>query len=329
MGSPQRAFSPARTLLIAGCLAALSATSPAVAQGRPDLEKARAAYLARNYAEAETRLRALIDPTTGTKERSVLSSARMVLGATLVAQGRGEQASDVFEKLILEDPAFEPDPLGFPGEVINAFIDTRARLQERLKTAAEVAAKLEAERRAREDFERRAREAWLEKVKEQAGTERVTVQNSRLVASIPFGAGQFQNRQRGLGWTFLGLESALLVATVITVPMYVYARDRANDEARGFDVDGRADAYQERAQQLRFFNIGFASGFALVAAAGVIQANAAFVPSFDDTRRRELPVLQTARAAGLQLHPTVSVGSMGAERGAPLSGLQIGAFGAF
>lgn len=303
-------------------------TGDAWAQGRADLEKARASYLSRNYAEAEERLRALVDPNRGTKERAVLSTARMYLGATLTAQGRTEQANDVFEKLILEDPAFEPDPLGFPAEIVNAFIDTRARLQERLKAAAEISAKLEAERRAREDFERRAREAWLEKVKAQASAERVTVESSRLVAFVPFGAGQLQNRQPTLGYVFLGLESALLVASAITVPMYVYARDRANDEARGFDVDGRAEAYQARAQQLRFFNIGFGSAFVLVAAAGIVQANVAYVPAWNETKKRELPVLPSAvDQRGAWVLPVVS--ALARAEGAQPSGLFVGAAGRF
>ena len=108
----------------------------ASAQGRVDVEKARAAYLARNYAEAEERLRALVDPKTGLKELSLLSQARMYLGAVLLAQGKRDPAVEVFEKMILEDPAFEPDPLSFPGDVINTFFDVRAQLQEKIRQAA-------------------------------------------------------------------------------------------------------------------------------------------------------------------------------------------------
>lgn len=78
----------------------------ASAQGRVDVEKARAAYLARNYAEAEERLRALVDPKTGLKELGLLSQARMYLAAVLLAQGKPDAAAEVLEKMILEDPAF-------------------------------------------------------------------------------------------------------------------------------------------------------------------------------------------------------------------------------
>lgn len=275
-------------------MASLASASQARAQGRAELEKARASYIARNYPEAEERLRALVDPNTGTKERVVLSQARMVLGATLLAQGKREPAEDAFEKLILEDPAFEPDPLGFPAEVINTFIDTRVQLQERLKAAAQTAAKLEAERRAREESERRAREAWLEKVKAQAGEERVTVRNERLVAFMPFGAGQFQNRQPVLGWTFLGLESGLFVATAVTWGMGVYWRDRARDEARQIGVVDTTRDLQLRADELRTWNLGLGGALVTVAAIGIVQANVAFVPQFDEVKKRPLPPLGKA-----------------------------------
>ena len=84
-----------------GCLFAIAAalvlTSPsALGQTRADLEKARAAYLARIYAEAEERLRVLVDAKTGFKERSLLTLARMNLGAVLYAKGKKAEADDLF-----------------------------------------------------------------------------------------------------------------------------------------------------------------------------------------------------------------------------------------
>lgn len=283
------------------------ASGPAFAQGRADLEKARAAYLARSYTEAEERLRSLVDPTSGTKERVVLSQARMYLGATLLAQGKRDAAEDVFEKLILEDPAYEPDPLGFPADVVNTFIDTRVQLQERLKAAAQTAAKLEAERRARDEADRRAREVWLEKVKAQAGEEHVTVRNERLVACLPFGAGQFQNRQPVLGWAFLGAESSLLVATAVTWGMGLYWRDRARDEARDIALVARADELKARADEIRTWNLGLGAALAAVAAVGIVQANVAFVPQFDERKKRPLPPLGNGASVGaLRLTPFVA-----------------------
>jgi tetratricopeptide (TPR) repeat protein len=281
-----------RRLLFASILAlGVAASAPAWAQGRADLEKARAAYLARNYAEAEDRLRVLTDPKTGVKELTLLSQARMYLGAVLLAQGKREQAVDVFEKLILEDPPFEPDPLGYPTDVVNTFIDVRVQLQERIRQAAQNAAKLEAETRARAEEEKRRYEKWLENVKQMAGEEKITVRHSRLVASLPFGAGQFQNGDHILGWTFLATEALLVVGTAVTVPMKVYARTRAEEEASAGDLQGKADLYDRRADDIRTVNLGLAGAFAAIAVAGIVQANFAYVPERSETKKRELPPL--------------------------------------
>jgi len=282
---------PRRLLVVAAFALFAFAAAPAHAQGRAELEKARAAYLARNYAEAEERLRALTDAKTGVKELTLLSQARMYLGAVHLAQGRREQAVDVFEKLILEDPPFEPDPLGYPSDVINTFIDVRVQLQERIRQAAQNAAKLEAEKRARAEEEKRRQEAWLATVKRMATEEKITVKNSRLVASLPFGAGQFQNGDTILGWTFFAAETALVLGTVVTVPMAVYARGRAEEEARLGDLQGKAELYRQRADDIRVVNLTLAGAFAVVAIAGIVQANLGYVPERVETKKRELPPL--------------------------------------
>lgn len=264
--------------------------TPALADGRAELEKARAAYLARNWAEAEDRLRVLVDPGTGLKERALVSQARMYLGAALLAQGKKDPAADVFEKLVLEDPTYEPDPLSFPGEVVNTFIDTRAQLAERIKNAALTAAKLEAERKAREGAEREKQRVWLEKVKAQAQDEKITVRSSRLVASLPFGVGQFQNNQPVLGWIFLSVESALVAATIVTLPMYLYARNRASVLRNVNDVR-TADEWHERGNDIQLANLGLVGAFAIVAGAGIVQSNLAYTPAREERRRRELPPL--------------------------------------
>jgi tetratricopeptide (TPR) repeat protein len=260
----------------------------ASAQGRVDVEKARAAYLARNYSEAEERLRTLVDPKTGLKELSLLSQARMYLGAVLLAQGKRDAAVDVFEKMILEDPAFEPDPLSFPGEVINTFFDVRAQLQEKIRQSAQNAARLEAERRALAEDERRKQEAWLARVKQMATEEKITVRNNRLVAFLPFGAGQFQNGDPVLGWTFLVSEAALVVAMGITIPMYAYNRGRAEEIASQNDFR-TAQLYQDRANNIRTVNLSLAGALAAIGITGIVQANLAYVRETVETKKRPLP----------------------------------------
>lgn len=292
-----------RRLLVAAAFAAIVLGGRAAsAQGRVDVEKARAAYLARNYSEAEERLRALVDPKTGLKELSLLSQARMYLGAVLLAQGKQDEAGTTFEKLILEDPAFEPDPLSFPANVINTFFDVRGQLQEKIRQNAQTAARIEAQRRAAAEEERRQQEAWLARVKQMAQEEKITVRNNRLVAFLPFGAGQFQNGEPVLGWTFLVSEAVLVIGTGITIPMYAYARGRAQDEARAGDLNRTAQLYQDRADNIRTVNLSMAGAFAAIAITGIVQANLSYVPERVETKKRDLPPL----GAGLSVKPVIS-----------------------
>lgn len=262
--------------------------TPAFADGRAELEKARASYLARNWSEAEERARALVDPASGLKDRALVSQARMILGAALIAQGKKDAAVEVFEKLVLDDSTFEPDPLSYPSDVINSFIDTRAQLAERIKNQAVTLAKLEAERKAREEAEREKQRRWLELVKAQAQEEKITVRNSRLVACLPFGVGQFQNEQPVLGWIFLGTEAALVVGTAITLPMHSYARSRREHYVDTQDLD-LAVQWDQRADQIQVANLILVGSFAAVAGVGILQANINFQPTRDERKKRDLP----------------------------------------
>lgn len=262
----------------------------AFADGRAEVEKARASYLARNWAEAEERARALVDPVSGLKDRALLSQARMILGAALIAQGKKDAAVEVFEKLVIEDTTFDPDPLSYPSDVVNTFIDTRAQLSERLKNQAVTLAKLEAERKAREEAEREKQRRWLELVKAQAQEEKITVRNSRLIACLPFGVGQFQNEQPTLGWIFLATEAALVVGTAVTLPMHFYARGRREHYVDTQDLD-LATQWDQRADQIQVANLILAGGFLAAAGAGILQANIEFKPEREERKRRELPPL--------------------------------------
>jgi hypothetical protein len=273
------------------------ASRPAVADGRSELEKARASFLARNWADAEQRLRVLLHPETGLKERTLVSQARMYLGASLLEQGSTAAAEDMFEKLVLDDPTYEPDPLSFPGEAVNAFIDVRASLLEQIRDAQQAAARLAAERKGREEAERERQRVWLERVKAQAEEERITVRRSRIVASLPFGAGQFQNGQTALGLAFAGGEGLLVVGTIVTFSMYQYARTRENEELQvpGGDSRGLATQYHQRAVDVRLVNLGLGAALVLTAAIGILQAHVSFVPEVVETKKRALPRLAGAR----------------------------------
>jgi hypothetical protein len=263
---------------------------PAHADQQAEFEKARAAFAAHVYEDAEARFSVLLDPKATEKlDPALASQARMYLGATYLAEKRRDDATAIFEKLLVDDPRFDPDPLTFSTDVLNTFIDTRAKIRQRLNEAAAAAARLEAEKRAREELEKRRQAERLRILEQMASEEKITIRHSRLVASVPFGAGQFQNGQNAAGYIFLGVESALVIASVVTVIPYTNALDRAHDEYTSGDLDKKVAAYTDRAAAWQLVNLSVATALGLVMIGGIAQAHLAFVPEANDTKFRPIP----------------------------------------
>jgi hypothetical protein len=121
-----------------------------------------------------------------------------------------------------------------------------------------------------------------------ATEEKVTEVHSRWVALVPFGAGQFQNGDRALGWTFLGLEAGLVAATLVTLPIYLTdLQYRTEAFSQGDRV--RAQEYIDRAVAVRIVDLSLAGAFAGIAITGVVQAQAVFVPDKVEVKKRAIP----------------------------------------
>jgi len=269
--------------------AACAFSSAAYADVQTELDKVRAAYAAKNYVDAEARLHGVLEGKAPIKDPALLSQARMLLGAVHFAEKKKEEATQMFEKLLLSDAGFEPDPLSFPSDVIDAFYDTRARLRDRLNAAAQAQARLDAEKRAKEELDKKKKEAWVLAIEKMASEEKIQVKNSRLVAFIPFGAGQFQNRRPMLGWALFGIESALVIGTAITLPIYVDARASEADEIAQRDPERKAAAYHDRMVAAKIVNLSLVGAFAVTAIGGIIEANVNFVPEYSEIKKRPLP----------------------------------------
>jgi len=292
----------------AALLIVIACPNTARADAQADFEKARVAYRAHSYEDADARFSALLDPKAPEKlEPALASQARMYLGATYLAEKRKEDAEHVFESLLIADPGFDPDPLTFPTDVLNSFIDTRSHIRQRLNDQAALQARLEAEKRAKEELERKRQADRVHILEQMAAEEKITVRHSRLMASVPFGAGQFQNGQNTLGWVFLGVESALVIGTLITVPIYNDASDRAKHETATGDIDHKAASYQDRANATQMVNLSLAGGLALAMAGGILQAHLAFVSETPEMKTRPIPQAQS-KPLSPTLNPWFTVG---------------------
>ena len=235
----------------------------------------------------------MLDAKTGTlHDPSLISQAEMYWGAVMMAKGKPDEASSIFEKLLLRDAHYEPDPLSFPTDVLDAFVDTRAKFKDRLNAKAQETAKRDAERKAREIAEKQAQVARVKMLERLASEEKITDRHSRFIATLPFGVGQFQNGQTALGWTFLGSEAALVLANVITIPLFLAEVKGAHDDyvpATNRFATSVGQAHLDRANTYWTLNHIFFGAFAAAAVIGVAHAHLTYVPDVEITKKRSLP----------------------------------------
>ena len=289
--TPRARASTVVALLLATCIATRAA--PAFADAVSDLEKAHNAYVAHKYDDAEARLRALLDPRAGTlKDADNIADARMYLGASLLAQGKKADAEGIFEQLLRDKPDYQPDSLRVTLQATDALIDVRARMREELAAILAERVRQAQEEKAKADAERQRAALRLAMLEKLAGEETVIRVNSRWIALVPFGVGQFQNRQTALGWTFLATESLLVVGSAIGELLTIYNVNQMN----GAITSGSSTAggYHARAQDAYVATDLFTAGFAVVAIAGIIHAQSTFEPEYVEIRPRPLPPLSLA-----------------------------------
>jgi hypothetical protein len=283
----------------AAILLVVAASPDSWADAQSELEKAHSAYVAHKYDDAEARLRALLDPTKSTlRDPDSIADARMYLGAVVLAEGKKEEAGQVFEQLLLEKPDYQPDPLRVYLDAIDAFIDARARVRDRLAAlqAAQVRKALEEKARiAAEQARAATRLAMLEKL---ASTEVVIERHSRWLAMVPFGVGQFQNGQDTLGWVFLSSEVLLGVASIASASVYLYEQTQANDAVVRHDVQNVAVGYEQRAQLAAIVADSFGGAFFVAGIGGIVHAQLTFVPERIESRKRDIPAISIAPFAG-------------------------------
>jgi hypothetical protein len=270
--------------LFVACMAA----NLARADEAGDLEKAYGPYVAHKYDEAEARLRALLDPKTGLTDPDRRADARMYLCAVLLGEGKRPEAMAELSQLLLDKPDYQADPLRVSVDALDALEDARSQLRSQL-----TASKIE-ERAAAARERAAARQATLERL---ASEELVIEHHSRWIALLPFGVGQFQNRENALGWTFLSGEALLAAGSAVGSALTLYNESKAND-ALAHSEPARV-GYHDRAYTDAIAADLFAGSFAVVAIAGIAQAEITFSPEqLVEVRRRPLPPLSLAPVLG-------------------------------
>jgi len=231
-----------------------------------------------SHAQAVQYFALAIDgPTPSIKDPILVNQARMIRGASDMYLGRIAEADLQFERILRGNPSFEPDTILFPPGVLDEFRRIRDKLD---KEAAEKKAGDAATKKiAALEAQNAKLVTQVDGLKAFARTERVVVRRSRIIASIPFGVGQFQNGDPGLGIFFAATEGLALGAATVS---FFYHSSLPRDPVDANEARSAAGA----ARVINWISLG---AFVALAVGGVAQAHIAFVPESYETRTRPLP----------------------------------------
>jgi hypothetical protein len=255
---------------------------PVAADELSDFEAARRNYDRQSYAKAARGFESLVGGAVPRAQNPVVRlESRKYLGATYLFLEREDDAREQFRLLLEEDPEYDIDPVAFPEAVVTTFQEVQVQVEEERATQDALdAARLQRER-AGELEELIAQQQRMEALEELASTEVVEKRNSRWIAALPFGVGQFQNENKRLGIMFAVTESAFLAASIATF----VGHNSLRDEDPSPDQLDRARRVERALRIGNWVSVGALLSFYI---AGVVEAEVRFRPVIREERKRDL-----------------------------------------
>jgi len=254
-----------------------------------ELRKAISLYDTGQYEQCVDAFQLLLDSEEKRRLRSPskIETAQVYHGSCLIGVGRTLEAEAIFRRAILENPQMKtPDSLLFPESVVELFLRVRESMLDEIRKSEQKRMK-DAEDRANREQELRSTERTrVEQLTKLASQEVVVERRERYLAFVPFGVGQFQNKQDGLGWLFLGSEAAALA--VLGSSLYMTAWYGAKSSDLSASVQQLRDYSTAQHNAYVVSTIGGWS-FVGLAVLGIVEANLSFRPETPRTRQRELP----------------------------------------
>lgn len=291
-----------RILCCSPALAALLLTaSPARADDAQSFELAKNRFDAGQYDEAHKRFSSLLEPSAEPCDRVTSSAttpckltdpdfverARAFDAASLLALGQEPKADQRIEAILRQNPSYKPDPAVFPPAVVDRFTVVSGRLRTELEKIEQERDRKRRDQKIAEEKAREAEEKWIADVARMAseGVER----NSRWLALLPFGVGQYQNGDIGLGVAFTVGEALLVGASLVSAGLVNYFATRdPNQLTPSGEQLNRADLNQSIRTAVLVNQATF-TAWAVAAAAGIVQAQIAFKPIRILPRARTVP----------------------------------------
>lgn len=249
----------------------------ALAQGQDPVEieaqlrRAKNEYAYGNYKQAIEQLRALMYPMKLLKDEQVID-ARKYLALSHFLHEDVASANEEFGKLLYLAPDYELDPYTIAPPVIELFESIRTKMKPELDA-----------------IRQRAKD---ERLKPQLPRgivrtiERTYYERSDVLTLMPFGAGQFQNGDTGLGSVFLGTELGLLAVNVTSYVLSLALGNYAPEE-------------RWKAQALLVTQYASAGLLGVAWSIGVVQARANFQSTAAGPRMiREEPIPVSGQLGG-------------------------------
>ncbi|MFO0658968.1 MAG: hypothetical protein U0165_03910 [Polyangiaceae bacterium] len=242
-------------------------------------------YDSGRYSECVDRFREMLTPGSSMFLQEVANKprARMYYVACLIAVGNTADADTQLRTLILDNPRFRPDAAIFPTRVLDRFTEMQGKLKPEIEALEKRRLEAEELERQQRDRDRKAAAERLERLRMLAMREEIVHRNSRWIATIPFGVGQFQNEQPVLGWVFLSTEVAAGVTSIVSgiIQQSIVARYEP-----GVTDYNCAQTNADRAALVNRISFATLVGLGVV---GVAHAQLTFVPQTREVRYRPLP----------------------------------------
>jgi hypothetical protein len=243
-------------------------------------------YDSGKYAECADQLTQLLNPTgpRPLRDAQVTQRARIYQAACLIGSGQRDRAAEALRAALRADPLMKPpNSLVFPQPVVDEFFRAQEAMSQEIREAEERRRKqLEDAARARSE-QNAAERLYLQELKALAGQETVIVKNRRSLAFVPFGVGQFQNRDPVLGSLFLASEVGLAGAALTSLIVSAHLNEAGKrPDANTPEINQRLEDWNLALQITSY-------GFIGVAVLGIVEAQLSFKPEFRETRRRPLP----------------------------------------
>jgi len=212
----------------------------------------------------------------------LIEESRKYLAAAYVFAGRPDAARIQFERLLTSDPSYDLDASQFPQEVVELFGSVRDRLRREADAAAARAA-AESALQAERERARRLLEIAESDVE-------ATVETSRWLALVPFGAGQFQNGDDGLGWLFFTTEALFGLATFGTLVAHqaILGSFDPSNPSSGSRSDSRSRV-NDALLATEITNWTCAGLFAVFAIVGIVQSQLDFHATHSIRTRHTVP----------------------------------------